>query len=159
MKCAKVNNKCTEKKIKKRIRIILAWSLSEISQTTMWLWFPNLAPKLNYWCRGAQPADATHEATKVQSFHPFFSLFFDDIIHNLSISFWVLLCNLFPTVLPLLPFLPLLFFFLKQEFGRLDELQTPGRRSSSSMALLSRGKKVQSCTNNIPLNIWNTIYF
>lgn len=43
--------------------------------------------------------------------------------------------------------------------GCLNESKTPGRRSSSTMELLDWGRKLQSCNNNVPLNILNTIYF
>lgn len=58
------------------------------------------------------------------------------------------------SVFPVLP-----YFFLLRVYGCLYEPKTPGRQSSSTVELLSRGKKLQSCTNNVPLNILDTIYF
>lgn len=54
------------------------------------------------------------------------------------------------------PVFPVLTSFF---YGCPDEPKTPGRQSSSTTELLGRGKKLQSCTNNIPLNILETIYF
>lgn len=41
----------------------------------------------------------------------------------------------------------------------MHEPETSGNQSSSTVELLDGGKKLQSCTNNVPLNILDTIYF
>lgn len=57
-------------------------------------------------------------------------------------------------------FFPFVYFFQCCLFnGCLDEIQTPGRQHSSTVELLGGGRKRQSCNNNVPLNILDTIYF
>lgn len=91
-----------------------------------------------------------------------------DVMHDLwviksskscaTLSFYLLLLCFFNLFFPLAPtpyFIHLFIYF----YGRLDEPKTPGRQNSLTVELLSGGRKLQSCTNNVPLNILDTIYF